>query len=274
MKLNLKNWKESTSAFLIKNLILALVVFVALANIVLFSIDGYTRHGEAEIVPDLRNMYVEEAEIILAAQGLKLQVIDSMYDRKKPLGVIVEQTPPEASTIKKGRSVYAIINAAAIRRVPMPDVRDVSLRQAEAILTTFELKVDQILYEPSEYKDLVLEVLLDGKPVSSGQRVPEGTAVTLVVGQGGGTDAVLVPDLSGLPLTNARDRVREATLVVGAIDFDVPPTNNEDDYVVVAQQPEAGSWQMAGSRIDIWLSTDRTKIVQPRKQTVDEDDFF
>lgn len=275
MKFDLKKfWKESTPAFLFKNIILALAVFIVLVNIVLFAIDGYTRHGEAEIVPDLRNMYVEEAEVLLAAQGLNLQIIDSMYDRQKSLGTIVEQTPPAASTIKKGRSVYAIINSTTIRKVPVPDVRDVSLRQAEAVLGTFELKVAQIVYEPSEYKDLVLDILLDGKSVPPGQRVPEGTAITLVVGQGSGTDAVFVPDLLGLPLTAVRDKIREATLVVGAVDFDVPPTDNEAEYVVIAQQPEAGSWQIAGSRIDIWLSTDKTKIAQPLEKQVDEDNFF
>lgn len=275
MKFNLKKfWKESVFAFFLKNIVLAVVIFVVMANIVLFAIDGYTRHGEAETVPDLRNMYVEEAEVVLASQGLSLQVIDSMYDRQKTLGAIVEQTPPAASTIKKGRSVYVIINSTTVRKVPVPDVRDVSLRQAEATLGIIDLKVGRIEYKPSEYKDLVLDMLLDGKSIPAGQRVPEGTAITLVVGQGSGTDAAFVPDLLGLPLAAARDKVREANLVLGAIDYDVQPAGNEADYVIISQQPVAGSWQIAGSRVDIWLSTDRNKITNSQQKVVDEDNFF
>lgn len=269
-----KFWKESNTAFVIKNLLLAFVLFIVFLNIVLYAIDGYTHHGEAETVPDLRGKYIEEAEIILSAKNLRYQVIDSMYDRMQPFGAIMEQTPPANSTLKHGRPIYLIINAKTVRQVPLPDVRDVSYRQAEAMLSAVDLEVERIEYEPSEYKDLVLDVTLNQKSLESGMRIPEGTSLVLVVGAGTGTENVFVPDILGLGSTEARNLILGASLVQGAVDYDVEPLNNEETYVVYKQEPKAGTWSKAGARVDVWLSTDKSKISRTDNTNTDEEDFF
>ena len=97
-------WKESWTALVIRNVLLALLAVFIISYITLSFIDKYTRHGEAEVVPDLKGRYTEEADILLAAQGLRYEVIDSTYDRTQPFGVIVEQTPPELAgdIVEKG----------------------------------------------------------------------------------------------------------------------------------------------------------------------------
>lgn len=269
-----KFWKESTVAFILKNILLAGVIFIAIAYITLFAIDAYTHHGQSETVPDLYGKYVEEAEIILANQNLRLQVIDSLYDRKKPFGTIVEQTPPANSTLKKGRPVYLIINVKSIPKIPVPDVRDVSYRQAEAMLKAIELHVADVEYEPSEYRDLVLDIRLNGQSIVAGTRLPEGTGVTLVVGKGAGTESVFVPDLLGMNADQARSTLLSTALVSGGVDYDVEPTGNETEYAVYRQQPAAGSWTVSGSRVDIWLSTDKNKVISVPKSEHEEENFF
>ena len=122
---------------------------------------------EAEIIPDLKGSYVEEAEVMLAKQGLFPQVIDSVYVRDKKLGTIIEQIPPANSTIKRNRPVYLIINSRQIRQVPLPDVNDVSYRQADAMLKSIGLNVSNVEYTPSEYKDLVIDVKYRGRSITS-----------------------------------------------------------------------------------------------------------
>ena len=73
-----KFWNESLAGFVVKRVLLAITIFVALAWITLLIVDQYTRHGEFEVVPDLRGMYVEEAQLLLSNQGLYPQVIDSV----------------------------------------------------------------------------------------------------------------------------------------------------------------------------------------------------
>ena len=57
----------------------------------------------------------------LTAQGLKMEVIDSTYSNKKPLGTLVEQTPAAGAKAKSGRVVYVIQNARFKRPVEPGD---------------------------------------------------------------------------------------------------------------------------------------------------------
>ena len=67
------------------------------------------------------------------------------------------------------------------------------------------LVVDTIYdYEPSAYRDLVLEVKSNGVTIQPGEKVPVGTKVRLVVGFGRGTEQVEVPSVIGLTLQDAR----------------------------------------------------------------------
>ena len=89
------------------------------------------------------------------------------------------------SHAKHGRAVYVTINATTRRQVTMPDLQDMSYRQAETTLRGMGLQVDTIYeYEPSEYKDLVLDVKAGDESLTPGTRVAVGTLVRLVVGEG------------------------------------------------------------------------------------------
>ena len=99
-----KFWKETFGGFVLKNVLIAIVIFVALVWLSLIGVDFYTHHGESEVIPDLRGQYVEEAEVTLAKQGLYPQVIDSVYVRDKKLGTIIDQIPPAKSTAPSAAS--------------------------------------------------------------------------------------------------------------------------------------------------------------------------
>jgi len=272
-----KFWKDTFGGFLLKNLLIAIGIFVALAWIALISMDFYTHHGESEVMPDLRGSYVEEAELVLAKQGLYPVVIDSVYVRDKKLGTIVDQIPAPNSTLKSNRPVYLIINSRQVRQVPLPDVSDVSYRQADAMLQAIGLSVGNVEYTPSEYKDLVTDVKYKGRSILPGTRVPEGSALVLVVGSGLGEGDAVVPVLKGMELEDARQQALTALLVLGAVDYDVQPDGNEADYVIYRQRPAAGSTLPAGSRVDVWLSTDKERInevFEEDKPAASEEEFF
>jgi len=272
-----KFWKETFGGFLLKNVLISIGIFVALAWIALISMDFYTHHGESEVMPDLRGSYVEEAEIVLANQGLYPQVIDSVYVRGKKLGTIIEQIPAPNSTVKRNRPVYLIINSRQVRQVPLPDVSDVSYRQADAMLQAIGLSVGNVEYTPSEYKDLVTDVKFRGRSILPGTRVPEGSSLVLVVGSGLGEGNAVVPVLKGMELEDARQQALTALLVIGAVDFDVQPDGNEAEYVIYRQRPAAGSTLPAGSRVDVWLSTDKARlneVFEEDKPVESEEEFF
>ena len=67
--------------------IIAMVVVVVVA---IFStlewLDSYTRHGEAIDVPNVKNINIDEAEVMLSNRDLSVVVIDSVYKKNLPAG--------------------------------------------------------------------------------------------------------------------------------------------------------------------------------------------
>ncbi len=260
-------WKEHTVAFIIRQVIYAVLAIIILATITLFLINIYTHHGESEVVPDLRGLYLNEAEQMLANHDLYPEIIDSVYDKNRKLGTIIEQNPSPNSTMKKNRPVYIIINSKQIRQIPLPDVTDLSFRQADALIKANGLFVGNIEYFPSEYKNLVIDVKVRGVSVVPGTKIPEGSAVTLIVGSGIGNGETLVSSLKGLTLDAARATLMSDSLVIGAIEYDVQPVGDVSEYVIYRQRPGGGRKAVLGSRVDIWLSKDKSLL----DKTFDED---
>lgn len=259
--MDLKNfWKNSLGGFILKRLLLAIVIFVALVWVTIALIDVYTHHGESETVPDLRGLYVEEADLLLNNHGLYSVVIDSVFVRNKKLGTIIEQIPAVNSTVKRNRPIYLIINSRQVRMIPVPDVNDVSFRQADAMLKSIGLNVSSVEYSPSEYKDLVIAIKYRGRNISSGMRVPEGSSLVLVVGSGLGGEELPVPGIKGMSLEAGTEEALNGSMVIGAVEYDVEPSGNEDKYVIYRQRPAEGKSVPAGTRIDVWLSKDKSML--------------
>lgn len=273
-----KFWKETFAGFVLKNFLIAIGIIVVLAWISLFYVDYYTHHGQSELVPDLRGSYVEEAQILLTKQGLYAQVVDSVYVRDKRLGTIIDQIPAANSTVKRNRPIYLIINSRKVRQVTLPDVSDVSYRQADAMLQSIGMSVSSVEYAPSEYKDLVIEVKYHGRSILPGTLVPEGSSVVLVVGSGLGNAEGAAPALKGMGIEEATKIVETSMFVIGSVEYDVTPSGNESDYIIYRQRPSAGSLLPAGSRIDIFLSKEKSRMnevfEEDKKPEETEEQFF
>lgn len=270
------NFFKSKFSFVIFSFIAALVIGSIIVIGVFVWLDKYTQHGVETTTPNVCGMYYEEAKLTLAAQGLQMEIIDSTYTNKVPRGTIVEQNPPAQANVKHSRIIYVIMNARAPKQIPLPELHDVSYRQAQATLTAIGLEIEDVKYEPSEYRDLVLDIRLNGSSLEAGTRLQEGTAVLLVIGQGTGLEETLVPDLKGHTLSGARTTLLETRLVVGAVNYDdqegEQPTEDQT-YYVYDQRPRSGQSIREGSHVDLWLSTDPNKEA-PASQDTEDDEFF
>lgn len=267
-------WRTKTSAFIIKNILIASIICLVILIAVVLWLKRYTEHGMEVEVPELIGLSATEAELVVAGADLQIEIIDSTYSRKVPLGTIVEQNPPAYSHAKHRRTIYAIINARTRKQVVLPELRDMSLRQVESSLNQLGLKVGEIEYEPSEFRDLVLDLKIGGKSLEPGQRIAEGSAVNIVVGHGLGTEMVRTPDLRGLSLQDARTSLLNSQLIIGAVEYDSELTEETEAlYMVYQQTPEAGSMILEGSAVNVNLSTDPEKVVTADNEK-NEDSFF
>ena len=259
---------KSDAKFLGINLILAVLVGVGILVGLIAWLRTYTQHGVEVEVNDVRGMVLAEAEPLLAAEGLVLVVIDSTYSEKVPFGTIVEQDPKPFSHAKHGRAVYVTINATTKRQVTMPNLQDMSYRQAETTLRGIGLEVDTIY----DFRDLVLDVKRNGESVLPGDKLPVGTQVRLVVGFGRGTEEVEVPSVIGMSPVDARRVLLSHRLTVGAVTCDEAVEEDGTPLYVYQQIPAAGEKLIEGETVALKLTMDAEKAVAGTHSNEPEDD--
>ncbi len=266
--------KDSKWQFIGINVLVALVLIIIAIVVVVVWLKKYTDHGHEIEVPQITGLYQTEAEYLLGSSGLRLEVIDSTFSDKVPLGTIVEQNPPAEAHVKEGRCIYVVVNANSERQVVLPELHDVSYRQAESILRQLGLEIGETEYEPSEYRDLILDLRNGEESLETGAKLKRGTVITLVVGQGQGTEMVEVPPVVGLKQVEARSLLLASHLTMGNAEYDEEPTEeNREEYVVYLQQPQSGAMLLEGSAVQVKLSKDKEKSVTA-DNVDDEENFF
>ena len=74
---------------------------------VLLSLDGFTRHGEFVVVPDLEHVSLSKAQELLDKSHLRYEVRDSTaYNKDYPPYTIMKQNPEANEKVKKDRKIY------------------------------------------------------------------------------------------------------------------------------------------------------------------------
>lgn len=234
---------------------LIILTVVAIFTAVSYVLRSATRHGDALSVPDVTGVPIENAIQLLNERKLRFLIIDSLYFDDKPKLSVLDQNPAPESKVKEGRIIYLVINADKAPLVSMPNLIDVSLRQAEAMLKSAGLKAGQLIYKPDLAQNVVLEQQINGNSIPPGYKLAKGSAVDLVLGDGM-VDAVDVPipNLIDLTYEEARNLLASQTLNTGAVVFQGVITDTAGARIY--RQAPAYSFDAtvkAGSTIDIFL---------------------
>ena len=164
-----------------------LIMAVAACLIVYFtlkSIDAYTNHDQAVYVPDIKGLQIEDAEPFLTNNQLYYAIIDSIYSKEWAPGAIVDLSPEANSKVKKNRIISITINAKTEETAPVPEIDDLSYRQAYALLKAHGFANVEMKYVSGEFRDLAVGVEYGGQLVSSGTRVPLDATLILVISDG------------------------------------------------------------------------------------------
>ncbi len=231
-------------------------------------LSSFTDHGESEIVPDIKGLKVEEGIPLLNNKGLRYEIVDSVYQEDALPGVILGQLPKPASRVKRNRIIFLTVNATSPLKLAIPDVRDMSQRQAIAILKGSGFKIGTIRFVPSEFSNLVVDITFAERNLLPGQKLPIGSVIDMVVGQGFSNEKVETPDFTSLSLEDATNRAHEETFIIGGVFFDTPPTNDEDrkSYMVYKQNPQGKELAPKGKAIDIYLTKDNNLVKKEKEK--------
>lgn len=170
----------------IANLVYIIVVALVLLWAVLLFLDYWTMHGQTSVVPEIKQKSYNEARALLAANGLNIEISDSIYDRSIAPGTVVESWPKAGAVVKGDRQVYVTVTAFSPKQVTisMPLTGNVSSRQAMSYLRGIGITDVRMVYVPSEFPDLVMGAKYGDTPLSVGSVIPVTSTVTLEVGNG------------------------------------------------------------------------------------------
>ncbi|MFN8310976.1 MAG: PASTA domain-containing protein [Chitinophagales bacterium] len=249
--------KKYFTKALLYNLLLALGLTVVLLLLVNWTLRLYTRHGQSLTVPDVRGKQMDKAEDLLDDAHLDVEVMDSVFmPEKAPLSVI-DQNPKPGTQVKAGRTVYVTINSSHAPLSELPDlIGKSSYKYARIQLESMGFHLTEPIYKPDPHQDAVLEVLVNNRSVKRGTKIPKGTSITLVLGDGLTNEKINVPYLIGLRYEEALLKLREEyKLAVGAlvVNDDVRDTLRA---FIFKQEPAYGSGRKirVGEEMDLFLS--------------------
>lgn len=176
---------------IVANLLLATILTIAIIIGTLQWLDHYTLHNEAVVVPDVKGLTLDEADEFFKNSKLRYNVVDSVFSKDVAPGAIVELVPVAGSKVKENRIVFVTINAQTSQMGKIPEIQDLSFRQAYALLRSIGFSSVEIEYVAGEYKDLAVAVELNQRPLSKGEYVPLNAPLTLKISSG---DPNMQPD--------------------------------------------------------------------------------
>lgn len=270
---DLKDFLQSR-VFLINLAAMILVLFGIIFGVRAY-LDHYTLHGESITIPDVKGESFEEASRILDKRGLNTVLQDSVHADEAEPGEVLEQDPEAKKKVKKGRNIYITIVAEGHQMVSVPDLEDRSRRHALSLLKTLGLTVKEYEFEADICEDCVLEQRYKGEPVEAGERIPKGSGLTLVLGKGRGEEGTHVPELLGLTIKEARERLLDRTLKLGRVDYDegcCPTSSDSMNARIYGQEPSASGNRtiQEGSKVEVQVTTDTSKVRSSKRDSTEE----
>lgn len=256
-----ENNTQKKDRWILKNLIGAVVFVIALLVLASVGLKVITRHGQTVTAPDFTSLSVQEAQSMASQSDVKVKVVDSVFVRRLPGGVVYRQQPKAGATVKKGRSIFLTINSVVPRKVVMPNLYGYSITEARTELKNRGLNLGNLRYVKDIATNTVLGQYCEGKEVKAGDLVVSGSAIDLKVGVNREEDQTLVPRVIGMKYVSAVDALHDRFLNAGRVRFDQGIRTYADSVNAIVYKQEAeGEEKPLGSTVNIYLTLDPQKV--------------
>lgn len=234
---------------------LLIIILLTLAILLGFfaSLGLITRHGQVVKVPNITGLSGQTAIQKLSDLDLDAVVLDSVYYDSLPKLSVVSQSPAAGAEVKKGRVIYFTINRAAAPMVQVPDVTGYSLSSAASLLKSFGLKMGGYSYTESMMRDAVVQLKISDSVIVPNMKVPIGTAIQLVLGDGSGGQ-INVPALVGMQLYEAKIYLATMRCNIGSVTANADVARVDSGFIYKQSPISDSGKMMIGGHIDVWVS--------------------
>jgi len=228
-------------------LILSGIIAVFLFNYVILPI--YINQKNIITIPSYEGLTIEESQSLAKQNKIQITVVDTVYSNDLSPNLILEQFPKAGKKVKKGRIVKVKITQWN-EKISIPDLVGKTLRSAQIELDQLGVEVDSVYYAFNANFDKGLVSWQYPTPKDS---LRKGFGIRLEVSQGSNPiDLVPVPDLPGLFLSEAVEKISESNLITGKIKF----IKNERflPKTVFNQNPPSNTKVERGTKIDLIIN--------------------
>ena len=195
-------------------------------------------------VPNVIGLTYSDAVQQLEQKGFSAERGETRFHNAAPKGTILDQQPAGGSHEVPGR--VTLVVSGGQRYAAIPGVIGLSREQALTALEAAGFDAGEVTEHPSNEPR---GAVIDSRP-RPGTQAPMPSAVALIVSAGPNT--VVVPDVMGRPLTDARLMLQQVGLTVGEVQYGSGGAAIADAAAVVtAQSPAAGAQAASGSRVNL-----------------------
>jgi eukaryotic-like serine/threonine-protein kinase len=223
--------KFITSRPLWANILTGVILALAILLLFILSLQWLTHHGNSRTVPSVAGKTFEDAKRFLEKEGFDVVIQDSVYVDTLPPSGVIRQVPDADATVKVNRTVYLTINRAVPPLVEMPNLVGYSIRNAQMVLKNMGLRIGDTTFKPDFARNSVLEQLYEGNTIAPGTKLRQGSAISLVLGNGVGQYEFAVPVIVGYTLGQAKTLLGSNGISIGSVVADPGVTDTLNAYI-------------------------------------------
>ena len=173
------------SGVFFKNIFYISCLTILVVFIVFFGLGFVTQHNKYVKVPELFGLKISKAIETAKNKSLSIKILDSAkFNPNYPPLTVLEQFPNHNKEVKKGRKIYLTLNPVGYKKMKVPNVIQITLRNAETLLNAVGFEVGELIYKDNIGKDMVLEIRHQGKKIEPGQALQQRKKIDLVLGNG------------------------------------------------------------------------------------------
>lgn len=179
------------SKYFIIQMILFLVVFTLMMTLLTRFLKVYTNQDQKIQVPDLKGLSIQEVEVVLDGIKLKYEIVDSgTFNPNYPKGAVVNQQPAVGEIVKEKRKIYLTINPVSLSKVKIPSFYGKTRKEIIAILKNSGFKLEGF-EQVNDIGTVVRGLKHYQRSLSTGQTLPYGSLITVIIGNGLGPNGGL-----------------------------------------------------------------------------------
>ncbi|OGU65520.1 MAG: hypothetical protein A2W30_03525 [Ignavibacteria bacterium RBG_16_36_9] len=224
--------------------LLGFVIFILLLDNLIMP--WYVSSPETS-VPQVVGLQVSDAITLLEKDGFEPILSDTSYGLQVPVGAIFFQKPDAGAIVKEGRTVYLFVSGG-VKIIPVPMLKGKSILDAKFALERLGLKLGRVESIPSSHPE---DMIFD-QQYAEGTMLKQGEFVEVTISAGRGGGSIIVPDLIGKSLTEARMILADSSLIIGKINYQ--PSATLLPNTILDQYPSSGNSLNPGNAVDLFVT--------------------